>query len=145
MSKSNTFETQLLSALLESTTLSALGSVALGASVYLAAYTADPGEAGSAVTNEATFTGYARVALPRDTATWTVTGPTATNDIDATFPVCTGGSNTLSHWAIVNTSAGAGTILYSGTLKASGIDTTRVISNGIQLKILATDLEITED
>jgi hypothetical protein len=114
VSKSNNFETAFLQSLFESAALATIGTspaVALGANFYIGVHTSDPGEAGTAVTNEATFTGYARVAMPRDTATWTVTGNEVLNDIDVSFPLCTGGTNTVSHWSIVNTSAGAGTVL----------------------------------
>lgn len=145
MSKSNTLETQLLLAIFESSALAAIGTIPLGVNLYMAAYTADPGEAGTAITNEANFTGYARKAMSREAATWTVTGDTATSDIDADFPLCTGGTNTISHWAVVNTASGAGTILYKGTIKEGGVATTRAISNGIQLIIPAGSTTITED
>lgn len=145
MSKSNTLETQLLLAIFESPTLTAIGTIPLGLNLFMSAYTADPGEAGTAITNEADFTGYGRKTMPRDAATWTVTGDTVTSDIDADFPLCTGGTNTVSHWAVVNTASGTGTILYKGTIKESGVATTRAISNGIQLIIPAGSTTITED
>jgi len=42
--------------------------------LYLALHTSDPGEAGGQSTNEADYTGYARVAVPKTAAGWTVSG-----------------------------------------------------------------------
>lgn len=56
MSKSNTLETQLLLAIFESPTLTAIGTIPLGLNLFMSAYTADPGETGTAITNEADFT-----------------------------------------------------------------------------------------
>jgi len=86
--------------------------------LWLALYTADPGEAGSATTNETAYTSYARVAVSRATG-FTVSGATVENAALVQFPVSTGGSSTVTYCAIVTTSSGAGTIIVSGALNAS--------------------------
>jgi len=65
--------------------------------LYLALFTADPTESGD-LTNEATYTGYARVAF-------TVTAPTngvGSNAADVLFPELTAGSQTISHVGIMD-------------------------------------------
>ena len=42
--------------------------------LYVALHTADPGESGTQSTNEISYTSYARVAVARSSAGWTVTG-----------------------------------------------------------------------
>jgi hypothetical protein len=59
MSKSNTTEDDTLNAVLRAVDPSWRSN----ASRYIALYTADPGEAGTATTNEATFGAYARVTV----------------------------------------------------------------------------------
>lgn len=135
MSKSNTTETNLLKYLFED-----VAFPGLGASVYLALHTADPGEAGDQTTTEATYTSYARVAVLRTGAGFTVTGNTVVNDADIAFPTCTGGSETLTHWSVGINAIGASTILYSGSLSS-----TLAVSNTIAPRVGAGLLSITED
>lgn len=115
MSKSNTFENQILAA--------ALNGVALPApsdgNLYLSLHTADPGEAGTQATSECAYTGYARVAVARDGTGWTVENGTATLASDKAFPQATAGSETATHLAIGMSSSGAGDILYFGALQDS--------------------------
>src|SRR3954462_6777618 len=101
MSASNTFESDVLLLLLNNTNIANLGdavgvrgSTAAG-SVFVALHTADPGETGTQATSEATYTGYARVAVARSGAGWTISGtaPTqAANAAAVTFGLCTAGS-----------------------------------------------------
>ena len=65
MSMSNTAENKVLKALLQGTDIDFRAS----ANLYLALFTADPTEAG-VFTNEATYTGYARVTMAKASA-WT--------------------------------------------------------------------------
>lgn len=73
MSMSNTTENSTLKMHLQGTD----PAYRAGATQYLALFTADPGESGSLVA-EATYTGYARVALTKATA-WTDGGSSFTN------------------------------------------------------------------
>jgi hypothetical protein len=128
MSASNTFESDILLLLLNNTNIANLGdatgvrgSTAAG-SVFVALHTADPGETGTQATSEATYTGYARVAVARSGAGWTISGtaPTqAANAAAVTFGLCTAGSNTITHFSIGDTTSGATKILLSGALTAS--------------------------
>lgn len=90
------------------------GSTAAG-SLYISLHTADPGRAGLQTTSEATYTGYARLAIVRSSAGWTVAGNQASNAAVATFNICTAGSNTITHFGIgTDASGGAGTLIASG-------------------------------
>lgn len=92
------------------------GSTAAG-SFYLVLHTADPGEAGSATTSEIAYTGYARQAVARSSAGFTVSGSsvTLTNNVD--FPEMTGGAGgTATYFSVVKEVSGASVILYSGTV-----------------------------
>jgi hypothetical protein len=146
MSKSNAFENSLLLLLFNNTDIANIGDAAglqnsaTAGSLYLALHTADPGEAGDQTTNECTYGSYARVAVARSGAGWTVSGATASNTALAQFPECTSGSETITYVSIGMLSAGASVILYSGALTAS-----RSVSSGIQPQFAALALQITED
>ncbi len=123
MSKSNTFENSLLLHIFNNTNIANIGdatglrgSTAAG-SLYWALHTADPGEAGSAVTSETAYTGYARVAAARSSGGFTVTGNSVSPAANVDFGECTASpGGPLTHCSVVDTSSGAGVILYSGTL-----------------------------
>jgi len=117
-----------------------LQNSATAGSLYLALHTADPGEAGTAATSEAAYGSYARVAVARSGAGWTVSGNSATNAALAQFPECTSGSETITYVSITTASSGTSKILYSGALTAS-----RAISTGIQPQFAASALVVTED
>jgi hypothetical protein len=93
------------------------GSSAAG-SIYVALFTADPGASGTAITNEVSTsgTGYARVGVLRNNTTWTITNNVATPASNIVFAELTGGSSTATHWGIVTSASGAGTLLLKGTL-----------------------------
>jgi hypothetical protein len=128
MSASNTFESDVLLLILNNTNIANLGDATgvrgstTAGSVYVALHTADPGETGSQTTSEATYTSYARVAVARSSAGWTISGTTPTQASNAaaiTFPACTGSSNTITHFSIGRDVSGTGEILISGALSAS--------------------------
>ena len=114
MSKSNALEADVVKFIFNATAFPSYGSI-----LYVSLHTGDPGEAGDQTTNEATYTGYARVAVARDSGGWTVTGSQAANTAEITFPECTAGSDTITHVGIGTSSTGAGTLLYSGALTQS--------------------------
>ena len=134
MSKSNTTENDVLKAVLTGVDPTWRSN----ANRYLALHTADPGEAGSQTTSEATYTSYARIAIA--TSAWTDGGSTFSNTNLAQFPQCTGGTNTITHVSIGTLTSGAGQILYSGALNSS-----LSVSNGIQPQFAATSLTVAED
>lgn len=135
MSLSNTAETAILEQIFEGVALPWNSNTDL----YLALHTADPGEAGTATTSEATYTSYARVAVTRATD-FNVSGNTISNANLEQFPQCTGGSNTITYASIVTTSAGAGTIIVRAALSSS-----ISVTNGVQPQFAAGALSFTID
>ena len=123
MSKSNTFENDLLLLLFNNTAIADIGDAAglratsTAGSLYWSLHTADPGEAGTAVTSETAYTNYVRVAAARSGAGFTVTGNSVSPPSNVDFAECgvtPGGP--ITHFGIVNTSSGAGKLLYKGTM-----------------------------
>lgn len=135
MSFSNTAETAVLNYLFVGSAV----SWAANTELFLALHTADPGEAGTAVTSEATYGGYARVVLTR-ASDLTVSGATVQNANLEQFPVCSSGTNTVTHVSIVTTASGAGTIIVKGALNASVS-----VATGIQPQFSANALVFTLD
>jgi len=146
MSKSNDFETDLLLLIFNNIDIANLGdaaglqnSVAAG-SLFVALHTADPGEAGNQSTSEATYTGYARVAVARTAGGWTVAGNGVTNAAAVAFGLCTAGSSTCTYFSVGYQTSGATKMCYSGALGAS-----LAVSNGITPSFAIGQLSITED
>lgn len=108
--------------------------------LYISLHTADPGEAGSQTTSEASYTSYARVAVVRSGSGWTVSGNQVSNAAAINFPAATGGSNTITHFGIGTASSGAGRLLWSGALSAS-----LGVSNGITPSFAIGALVVTND
>ena len=133
MSMSNTAENKVLKALLQGTDI----DFRVSDNLYLALFTADPTENG-VFTNEATYTGYARVAMPKESA-WTDGGSTFTNATLLQFPQCTAGSNTITHFAVCTLSS-AGEVVVSGALNAP-----LNISSGIQPQFAIGSLSVGAD
>lgn len=134
MSLSNTTETAALNAFLRGTD----PSYRAGATQYLALFTADPGETAS-LAAEATYTGYARVALTKATA-WTGSASPFTNTDLIQFGACTAGTNALTHFAVVDTASGVVAMMISGALSA-----TLNVSAGIQPQFGIGSLSISAD
>ena len=109
-----------------------------GATQYLALFSADPGETGS-LAAEATYTGYARVALTKATA-WTDGGSSFSNANLIQFGACTAGTSAITHFAVVDTASGAVAQMISGALSA-----TLNVSAGIQPQFQAGSLSITAE
>lgn len=135
MSKSNWLENQFLGNLFNN---SALG-YASDTTFYVALHSSDPGEGGDQSTNEISYTGYARVAVARNSGGFTVTGATVVNAAQIQFPICTGGTATATHFSIGRTLSSAGDILYKGALNSS-----LAISSNVQPQFAASALSITE-
>jgi len=146
MSKSNTFENDLLLLLFNNTAVSDVGDAsglqpsATAGSLYISLHTADPGEAGDQTTNEATYTSYARQAVARSGSGWTVSGNGVENAAEILFPEATGGSETITHFGVGTAVSGTGKLLYSGALTSS-----LAVSSGIQPRFAAGALDVTED
>jgi hypothetical protein len=126
MSKSNTFENSLLLLLFNNTNIANIGDATgirgstVPGNLWLALHTADPGEAGSAVTNECAYTNYARVQIARSGAGFVVTASAVSPAANSDFPQAGAGANEVAtHFSIVNTANGAGIILYKGIIGGS--------------------------
>mgnify|MGYP005613991647 FL=1 len=134
MSKSNTTENDALKANLKGTDPAWRSN----ANRWIALYTSDPGEAGTAVTNETVYTNYARVIVA--IADWTDGGSTFTNATLLQFLACGVTGATITHVAVVTTASGAGQILYSGALNAP-----LTVSSLIQPQFAIGALSVSED
>lgn len=145
MSKSNTFETNLLSHIFENAGITLIGDATgvrgstTAGSLYFSLHTANPNEAGDQSTSEVTYTSYARVAVARSAAGWTVTGNAVAVDANVTFPAGTGGSGTATHWGLGTDLSGAGKLLYYGAISPS-----IVTGNGVTPQLTAGTV-VTED
>lgn len=142
MSKGNTYETDLLALLFNATAIANVADNAASSpltNLFVSAHTADPGEAGTQTTSEATYTSYARVSVARTAGGWTVASGSVSPVATISFPACTGGSNTLTHFAVGAAVSGASKIFYSGTITPN-----ITVSTGVTPQ-LATSSTITED
>jgi hypothetical protein len=145
MSKSNAFETALLQLIFENVAIANVGDASglrattTAGSLYFSLHTASPGEAGDQSTSEVAYTSYARVAVARSTAGWTVTGNASAADANVTFPAGTGGSGTATHWGLGTSSTGAGLLLYYGAISPS-----IVCGSGVTPQLTAGNV-VTED
>lgn len=135
MSASNAAENAFLLLIFNNTNFALVGDATglrgstTAGSLFVALHTADPGEAGDQTTSEAAYTSYARVAVARSSAGWTVSGTApsiAGNAALVAFPACTGGSAVCTHFSVGLATSGASTILASGALTSS-----LSVSNGI--------------
>lgn len=114
---SNAFESAILRHVLMNEAIPGVGdssglpASATAGNVYASLHTADPGEAGNQGTSEASYTGYARVAIPRGAAGWNEANGTASNAADVNWPAATGGNVTATHVVIGTSATGAGMIL----------------------------------
>jgi len=146
MSLTNTAETNLLLLLFNNTSWAnvgdatgLVGSTVVG-SMYISLHTADPTETGSQTASEATYTSYARVAVARTAGGWTVSGNNCSNTSAITFPACTGGSNTITHFGIGSAVSGAGNLFMSGAL-----DSSLAVSSGITPEFAIGELDVDAD
>lgn len=145
MSKGNTFENDLLLLIFNNTDAALIGDAAglrgsvTAGSLHVSLHTADPGETGNQTTSEITYTSYARVAVARSGAGFTVTANSVSPAAAVSFPAGTGGSGTATNFAIGTASSGTGKVLYKGTVTPN-----IVTGNGITPS-LTTASAITED
>lgn len=140
MSKSNALENALLLLLFNATAIADIAendTTSPATTLTVSLHTADPGEAGTMATSEATYTSYARVTVARTSGGWTVTGNSVSPVADITFPQATGGTNTITHFG-VGTGV-ANNLMYSGTVTPN-----IAVSSGVT-PILTTASTITED
>lgn len=146
MSATNVFENGLLSLIFENANYANVGDATglRGSSTagvfYVGLHESSPADTGDQTTNEGNYTSYARVSVARSTAAWSVASGVADNDAAITFPACTGGSDTETHFGIGSDSTGAGNLFLWGALTAS-----LAVSNGITPSFAAGALDVTLD
>ena len=126
MSFTNYLETEILDHVFGGNAYTAPGTL------YLALYTAAPGETGGGT--ECSGTSYAR-----QTVAFTVSGNEATNSAAVEFP--TAGSNwgTITHVGVFDALT-SGNLMAYGTLSAS-----KAVESGDVFRVPASDLDITLD
>jgi hypothetical protein len=119
MSISDTSETAIMSLIFQAVTWA---NYAINAStspetnIVCGLHTADPLDAGTMATSEATYTGYARVNVVRTSGGWTVTGNSVSPVAAINFPPGTAGSGTVTNFSTGKSGGGAAPILFSGTV-----------------------------
>ena len=126
MSFSNTFETHVLTYVFTAT------SVTRPTAWYLALFTSNPTDAGSGTEVSTSGTAYAR-----QTATFTVSGDTASNSSAIEFPTATSSFGTVSHVAVFDAATSGNLIAYAALTSSKAIDT------GDVFRVPAGDLDIT--
>ena len=126
MSFSNTYETHVLNYVFTTT------SVTRPTAWYLALFTTNPAEDGTGT--EVTGGGYVR-----QSATFTVSGNTASNSGAIEFPTATAGYGTVSHVGIYTASTGGDLIAYAE------LSTSKTIDTGDVFRVPDGDLDVTLD
>lgn len=143
MSKSDTFENDILKLIFNATAIANIADNAVSAplaNLFVALHTADPGESGTQTTNETSYTSYARATVARTTGGWTAASAGSTSPVaNIDFPACTGGTATITHASIGVAISGATKILYSGTVTPN-----IAVSTGVTPR-LTTASTVTED
>ena len=148
MSMSNAFETEILDLIFLNQAIANIGDAgglqpsATAGSLYISLHTANPDEAGNQGSSETTYTNYARVAVARSGAGWTVTGNTATNAALVQFPQCgvTGATITHAGIGVSGTAGDTGVLLFSGALNSP-----LTVANLIQPQFAAGDVDVVGD
>lgn len=131
----NSGESDLLKLLFQNTNFANMGdptgvrgSTTAG-SYFIALHTANPGQTGTQTTSEAAYISYGRVAVPRSSAGYTITGSNPTTSENAaavTFAAATGGGETETYYSQGQATSGANEIYFYGALTSS-----LAVSNGI--------------
>jgi hypothetical protein len=139
--KGSTFDNDLLKLIFNGVAIANIADNAASApltNLYMSLHTADPGVGGSQTVSEAAYTGYTRMAVPRTTAGFTVSGNACTLAASVIFPTATGGTETEIWTAVGTNLTGAGKILYRGPITPS-----LAVSSGVSPQ-LTTGTTITE-
>lgn len=141
MSKSNTFENDLVKLIFQAETIPDFAQALSGGSVLeISLHTANPDETGNQSTSEIAYTNYARVAVARTASGWTVSNNQASNAAAINFPQCGASGGTATYFGVGTNHTGTGKLLYSGQLTAQ-----LVISEGITPSFAIGALTVTED
>ena len=128
MSFSNTFETRVLTWVF--TTDSATRPTAW----YMALFTSNPADDASDTEVSTSGTAYAR-----QSATFTISGDTASNSAAIEFPTATASFGTVSHVGVFDASTGGNLIAYAA------LSTSKAIDTGDVFRIPSGDFDVTLD
>jgi hypothetical protein len=149
MSMTNTFESGVLALLFQNLALTGLGNAggllpsSVAGNLWISLHTANPDEAGDQTTHETVYPGYARISVVRSAVGWTLSGTAPTqvvNAADISFPACTSGGETVSHFGIGTDQTGAGKLALFNALTSP-----LVVSVGKAPTFLAGQLKATLD
>lgn len=119
--KTDVFENDILKLIFWGVAIANIADNAASApltTLYLSLHTSDPSDAAASgqQTNEATYTGYARLAMSRSAVAWNIAGNVVSPVANVEFPECTAGTESITHVGIGTTSSGAGKLLYVGAI-----------------------------
>lgn len=128
MSFSNTFETRVLTWVFTSS------SATRPTAWYMALFTSNPADDASGTEVSTSGTAYAR-----QSATFTVSGDTASNSAAIEFPTATASFGTVSHVGVFDASTGGNLIAYAALTTSKAIDT------GDVFRIPSGDFDVTLD
>ena len=150
MSKSNSFENQLLLHIFNNSAIANVGDAsglpasAAPGNLYVRLYTSAVTVDDATIGTECAYTGYVSggVAVARSGAGWTVSGNNASNTAAITFGACTAGSETVRYFAIWkdNSTGTDSHRLYWGQLTSD-----LAVSSGITPEFAAGALDVNED
>ena len=135
MSKTNTWENDLLNLLFNNITAAGIGDVSglikssIDGYLYVSLHTANPDVFGNQTTNETSYSGYTRFGVSRNINGWIISGSNpaqVSNNIIAIYPTCLGGTSTITHVGIGSALSGAGKLLYYGVLASPLIISTNI-------------------
>lgn len=144
MPKAATFCNDILALILNATAIANIAQnngTSPDTNFYFSLHTANPGTNDSQATSEISYTGYARVAVPRTTSGFAApSGGVAALASDKDFPTSTGGTGgTVTHVGLGRLQTTAGKMLYSGAASPN-----IVVATGTIPRITATTTTVTE-
>ena len=87
--------------------------------IAVALATADYTDTGTMSSNEVAYTSYARVNVARSGSGWTHSAGTINPAAAISFPAGTGGSGTVTHFAVGKTGGGSADVIMYGTVTPS--------------------------
>lgn len=128
MSFSNTFETRVLTWVFTSS------SATRPTAWYMALFTSNPADDASGTEVSTSGTAYAR-----QSATFTISGDTASNSAAIEFPTATASFGTVSHVGVFDASTGGNLIAYAA------LSTSKAIDTGDVFRIPSGDFDVTLD
>ena len=120
--KASTFENDWLKLIFNAVAIANIADNAAASpltNLYVSLHTADPGNSGDQTTTEAAYTSYARVAVPRTSGGWTVSGNSVSPATIITFPTATAGAEVETFFGVGTAISGTGKLLYRGPVTAS--------------------------